>query len=75
MTLSDDTVEPLSPTAGPSSARHDWRPLLVRLHFYAGVLVGPFLIVAAVIYAIWYYATEVVGLDALSIPRIVPVFK
>jgi predicted secreted protein len=31
--------------------------------------------VAAVIYAIWYYATEVVGLSALSIPRIVPVFK
>jgi predicted secreted protein len=32
-------------------------------------------IVAAAMYAIWYYATEVVGLDALSIPRIVPVFK
>lgn len=32
-------------------------------------------LVAAVIYAIWYYATEVVGLDALSIPRIVPEFK
>lgn len=32
-------------------------------------------VVAAIIYASWYYATEVAGLSALSIPRIVPVFK
>ena len=32
-------------------------------------------IVAAIIYAIYYYVTEVVGLSAMSIPRIVPVFK
>lgn len=70
MTLSDDTVEPLSPTAGPSSARHDWRPLLVRLHFYAGVLVGPFLIVAAVtgaLYALAPSIERVVYRDLLSV--------
>ena len=32
-------------------------------------------IVAAIIYAVWYYATEIAGLNALSIPRIVPEFK
>lgn len=30
-----------------SSARSGWWPLLTRLHFYAGVLVAPFLLVAA----------------------------
>ena len=35
-----------SPTADPGrpSSRHPWRPLLVRLHFYAGVLTAPFVI-------------------------------
>ena len=32
-------------------------------------------LLAAVFYAIWYYATAVMGLNALSIPRIVPEFK
>jgi predicted secreted protein len=32
-------------------------------------------LVAAVIYAIWYVLINVVGLTALSIPRIVPVFR
>ncbi|WP_240687082.1 PepSY-associated TM helix domain-containing protein [Amycolatopsis suaedae] len=31
----------------PTQARASLRPLLLRLHFYAGVLVGPFLLVAA----------------------------
>eukprot|EP01035_Chromulina_nebulosa_P064437 gene64437-88121_t len=31
-------------------------------------------LVAAILYAIWYCVTEVWGLSALSIPRIVPVF-
>lgn len=59
MTLSDDTVEPLSPTVPPPPARHDWRPLLIRLHFYAGVLVGPFLIVAAVTGALYALAPSI----------------
>ncbi|MDB5525100.1 MAG: hypothetical protein JWM58_2863 [Rhizobium sp.] len=32
-------------------------------------------VIAAIIYAIWYVATEVMGLNALSIPRIVPEFN
>jgi predicted secreted protein len=32
-------------------------------------------IVAAILYAIWYVATAVLGLNALSIPRIVPDFS
>lgn len=58
MTLSDDTVEPLSPTL-PSPSRRSWRPLLVRLHFYAGVLVGPFLIVAALTGALYALAPSI----------------
>ncbi|MDZ4264351.1 MAG: PepSY-associated TM helix domain-containing protein, partial [Mycobacterium sp.] len=36
------------PTPPPGSARRSWRPFVVRLHFYSGVLVAPFLIVAAI---------------------------
>ncbi|MEU9736424.1 PepSY domain-containing protein [Streptomyces sp. NPDC048002] len=38
-----------SPTAAPAATRtrSGWWPLLTRLHFYAGVLVAPFLLVAA----------------------------
>ncbi|WP_410643320.1 PepSY-associated TM helix domain-containing protein [Amycolatopsis sp. lyj-346] len=39
------------PAEAPAQPRVTWaavRPLLVRLHFYAGVFVGPFLLVAAV---------------------------
>lgn len=35
-----------TPTA--ATAAHRWRPLLLRWHFYAGILIGPFLLVAAV---------------------------
>lgn len=36
------------PRPGPVGRRPGrWRALLVRLHFYAGVLVAPFLLVAA----------------------------
>ena len=32
-------------------------------------------VLAAVFYGIWYWATAVMGLNALSLPRIVPEFK
>jgi predicted secreted protein len=32
-------------------------------------------VVAAIFYSIWYYLTAVLGLNALSIPRIVPEFQ
>ncbi|EKF24607.1 pepSY-associated TM helix family protein [Mycolicibacterium hassiacum DSM 44199] len=34
------------PTAGPAARRGGLVPFLLRLHFYAGVLVGPFLLIA-----------------------------
>jgi uncharacterized iron-regulated membrane protein len=47
MTVPEHTLDPSTeaPSAFPS---HRWRAFVVRLHFYAGVLVGPFLIVAAI---------------------------
>ncbi|MFV8244128.1 PepSY-associated TM helix domain-containing protein [Mycolicibacterium peregrinum] len=41
----DDQLREESP---PPVNRHSIRPLLVRLHFYAGVFVGPFILIAAV---------------------------
>lgn len=41
----DDQVRSESP---PPVKPHSIRPLLVRLHFYAGVFVGPFILIAAV---------------------------
>ncbi|WKG03433.1 PepSY domain-containing protein [Mycolicibacterium sp. HK-90] len=41
----DDQVREESP---PPVKPHSIRPLLVRLHFYAGVFVGPFILIAAV---------------------------
>ncbi len=46
MTLTpDDQLREESP---PPVSRYSLRPLLVRLHFYAGVFVGPFILIAAV---------------------------
>ncbi|BBX71050.1 PepSY-associated TM helix domain-containing protein [Mycolicibacterium psychrotolerans] len=70
MTLSDDTVEPLSTTPPTLSVRRRWRPFAVRLHFYAGVLVAPFLLVAAVtggLYALAPSLERVVYRDILSV--------
>ncbi|MFD7815738.1 PepSY-associated TM helix domain-containing protein [Streptomyces sp. NPDC059785] len=37
-----------APMSGPTLSWNALRPLLLRLHFYAGVVMGPFLLVAAV---------------------------
>lgn len=46
MTIPEKTST-TEPTALPPP-RYSWRPLLMRLHFYAGILVAPFIVVAAV---------------------------
>lgn len=44
----DDGVADTSAPARRRTAADRWRPLLLRWHFYAGLLIGPFLLVAAV---------------------------
>ena len=49
MTTTDTTTDPTTPEPGAGAEpRRSIRPLLLRLHFYAGLLVGPFILVAAV---------------------------
>ncbi|MGV9799022.1 PepSY-associated TM helix domain-containing protein [Mycobacterium sp. NPDC003449] len=43
-TTPDDQLRTESPPAKP----HAIRPLLIRLHFYAGIFIGPFILIAAV---------------------------
>lgn len=60
--------------ATPAPSRNSWaplRPLILRLHFYAGVLVAPFLLVAAVtglLYAASFQAEKVVYDHELTVP-------
>ncbi|MBA4860753.1 PepSY domain-containing protein [Streptomyces sp. PSKA54] len=62
------------PEAAPSGIRSGWaaqRPLVLRLHFYAGLLVAPFLLVAATtgfLYACSYQAEKIVYADQLEVP-------
>jgi uncharacterized iron-regulated membrane protein len=62
------------PTGTPSPRVTGWaalRPLVLRLHFYAGVLVAPFLLVAAVtglLYAASWQLEEIVHRDELNAP-------
>ncbi|MBY6365477.1 PepSY-associated TM helix domain-containing protein [Rhodococcoides corynebacterioides] len=63
------TPEKIEPTAdlAPPPARR-WRPLILRLHFYAGVFVAPFILIAAVtggLYAIAPTLESVVYRDLL----------
>lgn len=72
MTIPDETVEPSLSETPPTQAipKHRWRAFVVRLHFYAGVLVGPFLIVAAVtggLYALAPTIEKVVYRDVLTV--------
>ncbi len=51
MNVPHGTTEPASvrgPLPPPALARRSWRPFVIRLHFYAGVLIGPFIVVAAI---------------------------
>lgn len=71
MTQSGDTVESTS-TTDPGPPRRGWRPLVVRLHFYAGVLIAPFILIAALtggLYAMAPSIERVVYGDILTVPE------
>ncbi|WP_435970490.1 PepSY-associated TM helix domain-containing protein [Streptomyces sp. Qhu_M48] len=72
---SETTEAPDTTPAGSAPARPTtWsalRPLVLRLHFYAGVLVAPFLLVAAasgLLYALSYQAEKIVYAHELEAP-------
>ncbi|AZM57122.1 peptidase [Streptomyces sp. WAC 01529] len=58
----------------PTGKRSAWaslRPLVLRLHFYAGLLIAPFLLVAAatgLLYACSYQVEKIVYADELRVP-------
>ncbi|WP_328433502.1 PepSY-associated TM helix domain-containing protein [Streptomyces sp. NBC_00425] len=62
------------PTAPEPKTRGPWaplRPLVLRLHFYAGVFVAPFLLVAAVtglLYAASFQAEKLVYAHEMTVP-------
>ncbi|MFH8294686.1 PepSY-associated TM helix domain-containing protein [Streptomyces sp. NPDC018059] len=77
----DDGRQPAEPSkpphaveARPAVKRSGWaslRPLVLRLHFYAGLLIAPFLLVAAVtglLYAGSYQVEKYVYADELRVP-------
>ncbi|MFF5160854.1 PepSY-associated TM helix domain-containing protein [Streptomyces sp. NPDC000348] len=69
-TGTDETPKPPAP-APAKSARSGLRPLVLRLHFYAGVLVAPFLLVAALtglLYAASFQAEKIVYDHELTVP-------
>ncbi|MET9226278.1 PepSY domain-containing protein [Lentzea sp. NPDC003310] len=61
----------MTTTAAPSRTSFAWRGLFLRLHFYAGVLVGPFILIAAltgVLYALTPQLESWVYSDQLRVP-------
>ncbi|MGQ4389203.1 PepSY-associated TM helix domain-containing protein [Streptomyces sp. SAS_270] len=73
-TEADDSPQSDSPTPTPTSARGlgpVLRPLVLRLHFYAGLLIAPFLLVAALtgcLYAASFQAEKIVYAHELTVP-------
>ncbi|MFB9466767.1 PepSY-associated TM helix domain-containing protein [Streptomyces cinereospinus] len=69
------TEEAVRPTAAPPRPG-GWaslRPLVLRLHFYAGLLVAPFLLVAATtgfLYAGSFQAEQIVYADEMTVPAV-----
>ncbi|MFF0011375.1 PepSY-associated TM helix domain-containing protein [Streptomyces sp. NPDC005374] len=71
-TTTDEAPQP----AAPAPARSSWaplRPLVLRLHFYAGVFVAPFLLVAAVtgfLYAGSFQAEKIAYRDEMTVSAV-----
>ena len=57
MSVPEQTIDAVGPPAEPQ--RRGWRPLVLRLHFYAGILVAPFIIVAAITGALYAVAPSI----------------
>ncbi|QGZ48635.1 PepSY domain-containing protein [Streptomyces sp. QHH-9511] len=79
---STDAAVPAPTTAGTGTGT--WsalRPLVLRLHFYAGVLIAPFLLIAAVsglLYALSFQAEKVLYAHELEVPvgdRVLPLSR
>lgn len=79
----DTAAAPTTPDEAPadSGRKGTWsalRPLVLRLHFYAGVLIAPFLLIAAasgLLYALSFQAEKVVYAHELEVPvgdRVLP---
>jgi uncharacterized iron-regulated membrane protein len=75
-TTPDDDIDPELTVEGPDTGppdpqpRRSWRPLLLRVHFYAGVCVAPFILIAAItgsLYAIAPTVERVIYADVLSV--------
>ncbi|MFI8489203.1 PepSY-associated TM helix domain-containing protein [Streptomyces rubrogriseus] len=67
----DSNPAPQPPHSATRTAWGSLRPLVLRLHFYAGVFVAPFLLVAAVtgfLYACSYQAEKIVYSHELTVP-------
>ncbi|MER5213824.1 PepSY domain-containing protein [Streptomyces sp. NPDC002838] len=73
---STTTDEATQPAADPAPSPSRWaplRPLVLRLHFYAGLLVAPFLLVAAVtgfLYAGAFQAEKFVYADEMTVSAV-----
>ncbi|MCC9710894.1 PepSY domain-containing protein [Streptomyces sp. MNU76] len=73
---STETDESQKPLAKPDGSPRGWaalRPLVLRLHFYAGVLVAPFLLVAALtggLYAASFSVEDIVYADRTTVAKV-----
>ncbi|MEU6408161.1 PepSY domain-containing protein [Microbispora sp. NPDC046933] len=74
MTSTADIQHAVDPARPPHPRRATWaalRPLVLRLHFYAGILIAPFLLVAAttgLLYAVSFQIEKVVYRHELTAP-------
>ncbi|MFE4670631.1 PepSY-associated TM helix domain-containing protein [Streptomyces sp. NPDC056716] len=70
-TRTDEAPSPATPPASSPGVWTPLRPLVLRLHFYAGLLVAPFLLVAALtgfLYAGSFQVEKIVYADEMTVP-------
>lgn len=72
-TETDEPQKPVAKPGVPTKGRASLRPLVLRLHFYAGVLVAPFLLVAALtggLYAASFSVEKFVYADQMTVAKV-----